>query len=266
MGKVNVWLNRSYIIVTSVIAILSVVLLGFTLFGHGSIHDDEEVESMTYTGVYGMYGISSITLLLTITGLCGAQKKNQCALILFAVGMILNSLYMSMTEIALMTARSMFAKELKGHYLQMLPLANASDRFIDNLNNIQMDMQCCGLDQGYQDWDYHISKSCMCTEESTNPCVAAPRNSSLFEHVVDDQPIMIYKEPCIPLLTAQLMTFFNISVGVMLGVILLMVLSIALCIAILCQLRRKEDTPTVVYTPEAKAGNYAVLVEPEETI
>lgn len=33
-------------------------------------------------------------------------------------------------------------------------------------------MQCCGLDQGYLDWLDNISESCLCTEESTKPCVS----------------------------------------------------------------------------------------------
>lgn len=35
--------------------------------------------------------------------------------------------------------------------------------------------QCCGLDQGYEDWGYNISESCVCTEESTKPCVSVTR-------------------------------------------------------------------------------------------
>ena len=40
--------------------------------------------------------------------------------------------------------------------------------------------------------------------------------------------------------------------------------SVALCTAILCRLNRKENIPTVVYSPEAKAGNYTILSEPAE--
>lgn len=45
----------------------------------------------------------------------------------------------------------------------------------------------------------------------------------------------------------------------MFGLILLWILSIGLCIAILCQLNKKMDTPKVVFSPEAKAGNYSNL-------
>lgn len=41
----------------------------------------------------------------------------------------------------------------------------------------------------------------------------------------------------------------------------LQVSSISLSIILLCQMKRKEDTPVVFYSPEAKAGNYDALAE-----
>ncbi|KAI3366801.1 hypothetical protein L3Q82_009464 [Scortum barcoo] len=249
-------------------------MLAITLFSHGYFHEEEEhadlvlllfspqIEHMI-TGIHAMYVISIITLLLTIIGTFGACKEKQWMLIVFAVGMILNSLVMIACEIQGLAVRPQAAKELKKQYLDMLPLANASEAFLDGLKEAQMELQCCGLDQGYLDWGHNISETCMCTEESTNPCVgvAAPRNNALFAHTVDDQPIMIYKEPCLPYLIMHEMTTINVTLGVILGVILLWVLSVVLCIVILCRLSRKEDTPAVVYSPEAKAGNYTTLAE-----
>ncbi|KAM6961572.1 uncharacterized protein LKV04_020590 [Tautogolabrus adspersus] len=38
-------------------------------------------------------------------------------------------------------------------------------------------------------------------------------------------------------------------------------LSVVLCIMILCRLNQKDNTPTVVYSPEAQAGNYITLAD-----
>ncbi|XP_070785471.1 tetraspanin-8-like [Enoplosus armatus] len=264
MGKVNACLKRSYVIVISVIAIISVLLLAFTLFSHGYLHQEEELPGMLLIGLYVMYFLSIIPLVFTIIGLYGACKEKRWALIVFAVGMILSSLYMTGSVIRGLGFGPLVAKEIREQYLHMLPLANASTRFLEDLSKLQTQLQCCGLDQGYLDWDYNISESCLCTEESTNPCVAVPRNSSLFDYVDDDQPIMIYQEPCLPHLIAYQMSLINVTMGVMLGVILLWVLSVVLCIAILCRLSRKEDIPTVVYSPQAKEGNYNTLTDAAE--
>ncbi|KAM3588017.1 uncharacterized protein V6R79_019260 [Siganus canaliculatus] len=263
MGKVNVCLKRSYIIVTSLIAVISALLLALTLFSHGYFHEDDEIEKMI-TGIHTFYVFSIITIVLTIIGIYGAFKKKQWALIAFAVVMIFSSLFLLAMGIILLVALPQISETMKIMYLDMLPLTNASEQFVDGFKELQKELQCCGLNQGYLDWGYNISESCLCTEESINPCVAAPRNSSLFEHVMDDQPIMIYKDSCLPYIIMHEMTVINSTAGVLLGLLLLWVLSVVLCIMILCQLNRKEDTPTVVYSPEAKAGNYIVLTDSPE--
>ncbi|XP_042367717.1 tetraspanin-8-like [Plectropomus leopardus] len=263
MGKVNVCLKRSYIIVISLIAIVSALLLAATLFSHGYFHEDEEIEKML-AGLHAMYIISIITLVLTIIGVYGACKEKQWALIVFVVGMILASLFMIAIEVQGLALRPQEAEEMKNFYLNMLPLNNASEPIIDSLKEVQTELQCCGLDQGYLDWGNYIPESCLCVEGSINPCVAAPRDSSVFEHTADDQPIMIYKESCLPYLIEHEMMDINIALGVMLGITLFWILSVVLCILILCRLNQKEDTPVVVYSAEAKAGNYTVLGDAAE--
>lgn len=260
MGKVNACLKRSYIIVISLIAIISALLLAVTLFSHGYFHEDEEIENML-AGLHAMYIISIITLVLTIVGVYGACKGKKWALIVFVVGMILSSLFMIAGEIQGLSVRPKEAEELKRQYLNMLPLNNASEILIDSIKDAQMDFQCCGLDEGYLDWGYNIPESCLCIEESTNPCVAAPRNSSLFAHTTDYQPVMIYKEPCLTYLVEHDMMAINAALGAMLGITLFWILSVVMCVVILCQLSKKEDTPVVVYSPEAKAGNYTHLAD-----
>ncbi|XP_071358423.1 tetraspanin-8-like [Trachinotus anak] len=262
MGKVNVCLRRSYITVASVIGVMSALLLAFTLFGHGHLHDkEEEFTQQMQAGIHATYVISIVPLLLTISGVFGTCKKKQWALILFAVGMILGSLFMFVTTVNGLVNKPKLVQQLKEPYLDMGPLNNISKSFHEYLNATQMELQCCGLDQGYMDWGYDIPESCICTEESTNPCVAAPRDSILFDHRIEGQPIMIYKEPCLPHLIKADILMINIMFGVTLGVTLLWVLSVVLSILILCQLNRKEDTPAVVYSAEAKAGNYTTLAE-----
>ncbi|XP_029317930.1 tetraspanin-8-like [Cottoperca gobio] len=263
MAKVNVCLKRSFITVTTLIAITSALMLAITLFSHGHLHEDEEIEHMI-AGLNTMYFFCIITLVLTIVGVYGACKQKKWALIVFVVGIIVESLLMIAFEIQGLVLQPQITEEIKTQYLNMLPLNNANESVIESLKDIQVELQCCGLDQGYLDWGYNIPESCLCTEESTNPCVAAPRNSSLFERTVDGQPIMIYEESCIPYFFEYLMMLINGMLGLMLGIISLWVLSAVLCVVILCKLNKKEDTPVVVYSPEAKAGNYTILTDAAE--
>lgn len=160
--------------------------------------------------------------------------------------------------------RPQIATEMREQYLSLMPLTNASKTVIEGVNEMEAELQCCGLDQGYQDWGYNISESCLCVEDAVNPCVAAPRNSSLFESTHTEDPIMIYKEPCVTYLAAHAMFVVDVLLGVILGMLLLWISSVVLCVVILCQLNRKDETPAVVYSPQAKAGNYSILSDDAE--
>ncbi|KAM8908514.1 tetraspanin-8-like [Spinachia spinachia] len=260
MGKANVCLKRSYNGVVTLIAILSGLMLAATLFSHGYLHNHDEIETMIL-GIYSTYGICVITLILATVGVYGACKEKKWALIVFEVGMILGSLLLIAIDIGALAGRLQQVEDLKRHYLEMLPLSNASESTTDTFKYLQTELQCCGLHQGYLDWGYNIPESCQCTEKSTNPCVAAPRNSSIFELKVDDRPVLIYKEACLPYVISYVRMVLDTTMGILLGVTLLWVLSVVLGIFLLLQMSKREDVPVVVYSQHAKAGNYSPLAE-----
>ncbi|KAK7913620.1 hypothetical protein WMY93_013831 [Mugilogobius chulae] len=283
MGTVHACVKRGFITVASLIAILSGLLLAVTLFSHGYFHEDEEIEKVL-PGLQVMYATSIITILLVTTGLYGICKRKKWMLISvsikiclsstllglfltslhlfqYIVGMTLCSMLLGVLNIQGLAVRPKLVEDIKVHYSGVLPYSNASKEDIDGINELQTDLQCCGMYQGYQEWGYNISEACLCVEGAEHPCVAAPRNSSLFENTKTDDPIMIYKEPCITYLAAHAMFALDILLGIILGTILLWVSSVVLCIVTLCQMNRKEDTPAVVYSHEAKAGNYSVLLD-----
>ncbi|CAL1568827.1 unnamed protein product [Knipowitschia caucasica] len=260
MGTVNACVKRGFITVESIIAILSGLLLAITLFSHGNFHEDEEIEKIL-PGLQVMYATSIITILLVTTGLYGVCKRKKFMLIFYIVGMTLSCMALSVVDIQGVAVRGELIEDIKHHYSSVIPFSNASKEDIEGVNELQTELQCCGLFQGYQDWGYNISESCLCVEDAVHPCVAAPRNSSLFETTKTDGPIMIYKEPCISYLAEHALFALDVLLGIILGTILLWVSSVVLCVVILCQMNRKQDTPVVVYSPEAKAGNYAVLLD-----
>nr|XP_029135216.1 tetraspanin-8-like isoform X2 [Labrus bergylta] len=240
MGRVNVWLKRSYVITSSLIAIISTLLLGLAVFSHGALHKDEELEKLL-AGLHGMYAVSLIPLLLSIIGLYGVCKQKKWALIVFAVGFIVGILFLIFCGIVALVELPEMAEDVTTQLQSYVPLSDANDRISDHINALQTQYQCCGLGQGYLDWGKHIPNSCLCTEESTSPC------------------------SCLPHLIAHHAVAMNYTLGVMLGLTLLLLLSVVLCILILCRLNQKEKTPTVVYSPEAKSGNYIVLSDAADT-
>uniref|UniRef100_UPI003AAD23C1 tetraspanin-8-like n=1 Tax=Centroberyx gerrardi TaxID=166262 RepID=UPI003AAD23C1 len=263
MGKVNACLKRGYIILTTLIGTISALLLAATLFGHGYFYEAEEIDELL-PGISLLYALGVITLLLSIIGVYGASKEKNWALIVFTVGMALTSLTMFVELMKALPARNEAGEEVRREHLVMLPLNEASESDKVGLHNLQVNLECCGLEQGYQDWGYDIPESCVCTEDTINECMAAPKNSSLYEESIDDKLIRIYKEPCLPILLSHVHTAINFIIAMLVGLTVLWMLSAGLCVSILCQLRRRVDVPPVVYSPEAKAGNYTTLTDAAE--
>uniref|UniRef100_A0AAZ1XPI3 Uncharacterized protein n=1 Tax=Oreochromis aureus TaxID=47969 RepID=A0AAZ1XPI3_OREAU len=126
MGRANVWLKRAFIFVISLIAIISLLLLGFSLFSHGHLHQQEEAER-EIAAIHIMYVIAVVIILLTIFGAIGVWKEKQWALIVYAVGMILSSLVMLVLNIQGLASQSQVREELKKQYLNLLPLVNSTE-------------------------------------------------------------------------------------------------------------------------------------------
>ncbi|MED6287065.1 hypothetical protein CHARACLAT_012669 [Characodon lateralis] len=263
MGKVNICLKWSSICVIGVIAVINVLLLGSALLLHGFLLSDEQGEDHIM-GVHVLYGFTSVTLILALFGGFGALKQKKWALIVFIIGMTSGCLVMAVNEIMIQAVKTKLENHIRNRYLNILPLTNATESDLAVLDYVQRNLQCCGLEQGYMDWKNNISVSCLCNSESTNLCVVAPKGSYQFkvEGGVEDQSVMIYAKPCLSIIIAENMFHLNVLSGIKVGFILLWMLSIGLCIAILCQMNKKLETPAVVYSKEAKAGNYSCLIEP----
>ncbi|KAF6721194.1 Tetraspanin-8 [Oryzias melastigma] len=221
---------------------------------------EEEIDNSSGAskGVHMFYVFYAASFLFSIFGLFGIFKKKTWPLIVFTVGIIICSLASLLVATVLMIGQSMFPHFIKDEYLGMLPLTNATETVTETLDHLQSEFECCGIDQGYKDWMGVIPHSCLCVEDATNPCVAAPRNSTLYE---EENPVMIYAEPCLPIFLESVDGLIKGTIGLILGITILWVLSVVLCIVILCQMNRKEETPKVVYSKEAKAGNYSYLTE-----
>nr|XP_057933686.1 tetraspanin-8-like [Doryrhamphus excisus]XP_057933687.1 tetraspanin-8-like [Doryrhamphus excisus] len=261
MGKVNIWVKRSFIAVASLIAVIGALMLAGILFMHGHYHRDEEIEDMI-VGIRAIYTLSIIMLLLPVVGLYGVCKEKKWMIIVFTVGVILCSLFVFYIGMGLLFLRPTIRKTVDMYYMDMHPFSNASETDLNIMHETQKELECCGVQQGYQEWGYDIPESCLCIDNSTSACMDAPKNSSLYKGA--DDPVMIYEEPCLPVMFRNLDLALDIAAGTSVALTLLWTLASVLSIVILCQLKPKKDAHVVAYSREAKTGNYAVLTEPAE--
>ncbi|KAK5606002.1 hypothetical protein CRENBAI_002299, partial [Crenichthys baileyi] len=174
-------------------------------------------------GVHVLYGFTTVTLILALFGGFGALKQKKWPLIVFTIGMTLSCLVIVGIEILTQAMKTKLENHMRNFYMNILPLTNATESDLAVLDYVQRDLQCCGVEQGYMDWNNNIPGSCLCNSESTNLCVVAPKGSYQFtvEGSVEDQSVMIYAKPCLSIVIAESMFHLNVQSGIRVGFILL---------------------------------------------
>ncbi|XP_070996830.1 tetraspanin-8-like isoform X4 [Oncorhynchus clarkii lewisi] len=249
MGTIHICVKRTFIFICVLIGIISTLLLAITLFGHGHFHQSEEIEILP--GIVVLYVLEAATLVLSIFGVYGARKEKKWTVVLFSVGMSLASLYLFVECVNGYQSKHEMEELTREEHLAMMPLSGANQTDLEGLYNMQTNLKCCGLVQGYQDWGTDIPLSCLCSDEDSTDfkCVAPGNNTRFVIHYPNsdmsedddhkgemDEHMLVYKE----------------DVGV------------ALAITILCQMRRKVDVPPVIFT--SQPPEYRELCDTAESV
>ncbi|KAL0967190.1 hypothetical protein UPYG_G00248950 [Umbra pygmaea] len=262
MGQIHIWIKRPYIIVCVLIGVIGTLLLSFTLFGHGHLHQTEEIDKQI-PAVSVWYGLGAGSLALSIIGVYGVRKEKKWALILFSVCMIVAVLFLLLICIGVSVLKEKVKQHFSDEYQTFIPLSNATETEIKQLDLLQHDLRCCGLINGYQDWGEKIPVSCVCSVDERNFECVDPGENTVFVFLnntseKDDENEelkmahrLVYDQPCFPLLIADMNFMMNWVLGILLSITVLWGSGAALAIVILCQLRRRVNVPPVMYTTQA---------------
>ncbi|XP_070405117.1 tetraspanin-8-like [Nothobranchius furzeri] len=243
MAKVHICLRWSYTVLISVMGIISLLLLGLLASIQGSLQNDAKEYGVS-VGFVICYVFLSITLLFTLIGGFGISADKQWALMVFAAGTILRSLFLLFLIFSSLAFRHEMENKPKEVFLRFLHLTRSEESESSFTSEIQNIFHCCGL-ESYTEWGNDIPESCVCTEGSTNKCT----NVS-----VELQTTMIHSEPCLPVLIQLAKDVLVALTGILLGQTLFTVLPTVLCIAILCQMNKKVETLVLAYSPDAKVN------------
>uniref|UniRef100_A0A3B3TRI3 Uncharacterized protein n=1 Tax=Poecilia latipinna TaxID=48699 RepID=A0A3B3TRI3_9TELE len=155
-----------------------------------------------------MYVIEVGCLLLSVLGVFGACKgKRWCLILVKKKKKILKLLvYQDVYE------KRVVREESK--LLAMMPLTapNKANRTL--LHNIQEELECCGLIEGYKDWGASIPASCNC--HYPGKCVNQyPVYACCFEPFM--LPCCFVPQPCLPIYLSELKLAFSLVMAIQFG-------------------------------------------------
>ncbi|XP_039648038.1 tetraspanin-8-like isoform X2 [Perca fluviatilis] len=195
------------------------------------------------------YIVGSIVMVIAILGAVGAYNESKACLVLFLVCMILGSIAMLLPGTLMAVFRSEAASMQDNPYDGHLPMDQASPIKRQDVEEMQMEMQCCGL-FSYEDWKGNIPDSCLCSklDEMEGKCQTVDYGKS------------VYSKACFPIIFSGIMQLYDSVMASFLTLAVLGLLGMVLSSVMIHQLR-SPNRPVFLMTapPFTKSPQYEEL-------
>ncbi|XP_027007089.1 tetraspanin-8-like [Tachysurus fulvidraco] len=208
MAKINSCFKKTFIFFNALFAIFGVIIFGIALFGQQYAEEEN-----TLTGVIFLYVIGSGIFIISVLGVFGAYKESKCALIMFFVIMCLMT--GGMLRVAVPIA--IHHAEINSAVQEYLKTTSAMNKDMQHaLNTMQVHFKCCGLSNGYQDWQDDVPESCNC-EGSYSPDMCKSVVTNAYKSLYlrrESTSRRVWSKPCGPVITEYLNKLLNVSMAI----------------------------------------------------
>ncbi|KAL2095786.1 hypothetical protein ACEWY4_007934 [Coilia grayii] len=245
LGNIFGFFNVLFAIAGVAVIILAIIL-------HVHVSNVQEFENAG--GVVVLYVIGFITLGISFLGAYGAFRQVRWMLVVFLVLMCFGCLILIRIAVVLAIFQQKVNPTIEEELRKLPPLDNTSEDFQQIVNRFQENMQCCGVFNGYKDWERHVPLSCDCPSEDNrgamDVCVALPQNTYMsFVFQPERSRRMVYSQACGPLFLNLVMNGYNGLMGFFFGLTTLTVLGIVLSSCLIAQINRNRRNAGVVLAP-----------------
>ncbi|XP_063073920.1 tetraspanin-8-like [Engraulis encrasicolus] len=245
--------NVLFMITGAVLIVLAVVL-------------DFAYSADRYTGLIALYVVGGITFFTAFLGVQGAARSMKWLLVIFAVLMCVDCLALLRVAVPLAVLQPRVGL-LKEEMESIVPLDKKSEDIQNVMNEIQSQLQCCGLVNGYTDWSGRVPASCDCTGEELSFKVCTPLpppgvhgNWPFYRK----QPRMVRIEPCGQKIVNN---FLGVLLGILFGFSALALLGMVMSGCLIAQLNNAKavtkQEPSKIFSISAHPPKYSKLYEYE---
>ncbi|KAI5617337.1 leukocyte surface antigen CD53 [Silurus asotus] len=153
MAKINPCFKKIFITFNALFAILGVVIFSLAIIGH---RYTSQIPNMY--GVIALYVIGSIMFIFSCLGVFAAYKESKWALIVFFVLMCVTTIILLRVAVPTAISKPEFISTVKDEFRKM----SLTKDMVPAFDIIQSSFHCCGLSNGYRDWNGQIPESCNC--------------------------------------------------------------------------------------------------------
>ncbi|XP_056445413.1 tetraspanin-10-like [Gadus chalcogrammus] len=218
MGKINRCLKCVFVLLNAVFGTFGVLMIIGLVKAHPQLSREMGPESLA-----GLWVFSVGMLQVSILGLTAAKTEKTALLKGFAG--LMGAIMIIMMILGIVKAY--YRNQLKN--ITPDPEMMADDTVQKVLDNIQGQLQCCGL-MSYEDWGNSIPLSCECLED--NVCTDRPGYL--------ERPAKIYSRPCFPIVSDLLVYALTFSMGVFFVFAVTTLLCLGASLLMIGQVRRHD--------------------------
>lgn len=237
MSLVNRCLKWVFIVFNALFALTGI---GFVALAHGSGMAAEMKNEVGNFWTLSLFGL--LTAGISILGVYGAFREKEWALTTFSI-LVFTGMFICLTgAFGILTKRPMISRRLED-FLK-------SDVMSKHLQQLQEEykLECCGTENGYQDWSSKVPESCVCPESyhNTPKCeMVAQYESQYWPYEKRPSYTQVFREPCLPLLMRAVNALMDATVGVQFGLAIVGLIGAVMASLINRQIKKKRTTVQV---------------------
>ncbi|XP_063316861.1 tetraspanin-8-like [Pelmatolapia mariae] len=192
-----------------------------------------QITDQYFPAVNLMIAIGAIIMVLGFLGCCGALRESRCMLLLFFIFLLIIFILLVAAGIAGAVSQNKMQDWVNKQLETMVPLSSQTQSVINDLENLQKDLKCCGLVNGKSDWS-SVPDSCRCNYTiGATPTPGAECGSDRY-----------YSTPCSTRIVNLMKDNMVIVLGIAFGIAVLLIFGLAFSMALYCQIGKKDGPTT----------------------
>ncbi|XP_067855538.1 tetraspanin-8-like [Heptranchias perlo] len=229
MAGVNNCIKYSMFLFNFLFWLCGSIILGVSIWLHVS-KDATKITGVNLSEFYSalnlLITVGSIIMVLGFLGCCGAIKESKCMLLLFFIGLLLILALQITAGILGAVYKSQVESMINDTFQELLPLSKQPNNIIKDIEDMQQRMECCGVLNGYEDWNgLSFPPSCNCIPQHA-ACVIKNGKS-------------VWAQSCLTVMNDLLKANLIIVIGIAFGLAAIELFGLAFSMTLYCQIKNK---------------------------
>ncbi|XP_041832843.1 tetraspanin-9 [Melanotaenia boesemani] len=188
--------------------------------------DGNQITNESLPGIDLMIAIGVIIMMLGFLGCCGAIRESRCLLLLFFISLLVIFILLLAAGIVGAVEGNKVKDWMTTRLETFLPLSDQPASVQQDLEDLQRELQCCGLLKGKSEWNT-VPASCRCNSTATVQCQTTYNETPCLEKIID-----------------LMKNNLQVVLGIAFAIAILLIFGMVLSMMLYCQIGKKDAVST----------------------